>query len=78
VQTVIDSYQQQLKEMKQTVNDINRATGGARPGLTQYSAEEVDEARFTMGQPDRISTFRTEMLDMNTMNPSNNPMVGLS
>lgn len=60
VQTVIDSYQQQMKEFKNTVNDLDRKLDTGFGG--QSMQEEIEEGYATMGAGDRITTFRTEMM----------------
>lgn len=57
---MIDSYQQQMKEFKNTVNEIDRKLDTGFGG--QSIQEEVEEGYNTMGPGDRISTFRTEMM----------------
>lgn len=59
MQTVIDSYQQQMKDFKNTVNDLDRKLD---TGFGQSVQEEVEEGYNTMGAGDRITTFRTEMM----------------
>ncbi len=60
VQSVIDSYQQQMKDFKNTVNDLDRKLD---TGFGDQSVqEEIEEGYATMGAGDRITTFRTEMM----------------
>jgi hypothetical protein len=67
VKTAIDSYNQQMKDFKQSINEMDaRVTGrvgGPNLGLSQYTVQEEEEGmpgRFGMTNAD--NTFRTEMM----------------